>query len=105
MISKLLPVKYGIPQGSCLAPLLFLLYINDLPNASKFDTSLLFVDDTLLLLANKNLILLKQKVNEPIKNINLWLRINKLSLNYAKTNFIVFHKQPQKNFLMISTYI
>jgi len=77
----------------------FLLYINGLPNASKFDTTL-FADDTLLMLADKNSILLQQKVNEQIKkNIDLWLRINKLSLNYAKTNFIVFHKQPRKKFL------
>jgi len=46
-------------------------------------------------LADKNPILLQQKVNKQIKNIDLWVRINKLSLNYAKTNYIVFrfHKQ------------
>jgi len=94
MISKSLLVKCGVPQGSCLDP--SLLYINDLLNASKFDMTL-FADDTLMMLADKSPILLQQKVNEQIKSIDLWLCINKLSLNYEKKNNFIVFLQNRKN--------
>ena len=74
------PVRCGIPQGSCLGPLLFLLYVNDLPNISQFHTTL-FADDTLLMLADKNLETLETKVNEQIRHVDYWLCKNKLSLS------------------------
>ena len=92
-VSSERPVRCGIPQGSCLGPLLFLLYSNDLPSASQFNTTL-FADDTLLMLADKNLDMLETKVNEQIQHVDYWLRKNKLSLNYSKTNFLLINKHP-----------
>ena len=68
-LSSKRPVRCGIPQGSCLGPLLFLLYIKDLPSASQFNTTL-FADDTLLMLADKNLDMLETKVNEQIQHVD-----------------------------------
>ena len=65
---SLRPVKYGVPQGSVLGPLLYLLYVNDLPNVSKFKTTL-FADDTTLHLAHQDFNILKQQVKEEIDKI------------------------------------
>ena len=85
----------GVSQGSCLEPLLFLLYINDLPLASEFNTTL-YADDTSLMLSDRDLNSLKYKANNELKKVDLWLRMNKLSLNYSKTNYIIYNNQPHK---------
>ena len=79
-----MPVSCGVPQGSCLGPLLFLMYINDLPLATEFETTLC-ADDTYLAMSDKDLDSLKIRANKEISKIDLWLRKNKLSLNYAKS--------------------
>ena len=73
-------VRYEIPKGSCLGPLLFLLHINDLPSASHFSTTV-FADDTLLMLADQNLDKLQTKGNEQIQHVDYWLRKNSLFKN------------------------
>ena len=73
-----------MPQGSTLGPLLFLIYINDLTQASKFCTRL-FADDTVLTLSNNCERELNNSVNFEIVKIDHWMKLNKLSLNYTKT--------------------
>ena len=93
--SKLLPIECGVPQGSSLGPLLFTLYINDLPLASKFSATL-YADDTYLALSDKNLTQLETRVNDQLQFINAWLQSNKLSLNYTKTTYMLFSKHPHQ---------
>ena len=85
--SKFNHVTCGVPQGSTLAPLLFLLYINDMPLVSNFNTKL-FADDTVLTLTNSCPKLLNKNVNSELVKINKWLKLNKLSLNTNKTKFM-----------------
>ena len=93
--SNKLKIATGVPGGSCLGPLLFLLYINDLPLASEFDTTL-YADDTALMLSDRDLNSLKYKANNELNKVDFWLRINKLFLNYSKTNYIIYNNQLHK---------
>ena len=91
-------INCGIPQGSILGPLLFNLFINDLPNASKFSVRL-FADDACLTLHDKSPDNLEQAVNNELLKISNWININKLTINYKKTNYIIFTRlKYTKNF-------
>ena len=89
--SSLLKITCGVPQGSVLGPLLFLIYINDLSSVSKKLKLCLFADDTNIYCKSDNLFTLVKNVNIELKSVKKWLDVNKLSLNIDKTNFIIFH--------------
>lgn len=93
----------GVPQGSILGPLLFLIYINDLPETSTMFDMLMYADDTTLY-CNLTAYNTQNCINAELKAIQYWMASNKLSLNTAKTKFMVFHT-PQKNITIPSLMI
>jgi site-specific DNA-adenine methylase len=90
-------ISCGVPQGSILGPLLFLVYINDIINVIESGNPVLFADDTNVLYTDKNLTTLQQVVNQELENISEWFICNKLSVNASKTKCILFHRKKQNS--------
>ena len=100
--SDILPITCGVPQGSILGPILFLIYINDIPNSSAIINFQLFADDTCLFYSHKNLDILESTFNQELIKINNWLIANKLSLNIGKSNVILFRPRNKSEGPMIN---
>ena len=90
MSSNLLSINCGVPQGSILGPLLFLLYINDIINSTPFLSFILFADDTNIVCSHDRLDTLVRTLNQELPKVSTWFKCNKLSLNIEKTNFMNF---------------
>ena len=88
--SECVSMPTGIPQGSVLGPLLFLLYINDLNLAIKHFKVHRFADDANLLYTNNSIKKLNKFLNKDLKNLTNWLNANKITLNFDKTEIILF---------------
>ena len=90
-------ITCGVPQGSILGPLLFLMYINDLPNCLREASLRMFADDTNITLTAKTLTELKLALTSELSNLNCWLRANRLSLNVAKTELMIIGSRQRLN--------
>ena len=88
--SEIHEIKCGVPQGSILGPILFILDVNDICNVSKFLFTILYADDTCVLLDGKKLNDLIIMLNVELASLSMWLKSNKLSLNTQKTFFVWF---------------
>ena len=94
-------ISCGIPQGSILGPLLFLLYINDLPNVSPVLDPIMYAEHTNLFYSNNHIETLFSTVNMELEKNSEWFKANELSLNIKKTNYALFHKNSTKDDLLL----
>ena len=92
-----LKIMCGVPQGSILGPLLFILYINDIVKVSTVLNPVLFAYDTSLFHAHTDFDTLIEEINEELQKITTWFHTNTLSLNIQKSNFIIFLPKGKEN--------
>jgi hypothetical protein len=89
-------ISVGVPQGSILGPLLFLLYVNDIHNISNKISCILYADDTTIFANGKDLSEVTQVINTEFQHINEWIQLNKLSVNISKTSYMVMSPSSRK---------
>jgi hypothetical protein len=101
--SKWEVLKCGVPQGSILGPLFFLIYINDLPTTANNDNNMvLFADDTSIIITDSNRRGFNINANQMLQDINTWFKVNLLTLNFNKTQYLEFRT---KNYYNVNTQI
>ena len=93
--SSLQNIEFGVPQGSILGPLLFLIFINDMPNCSEIIFFCLFADDSNLFINATDFDSLQSILNNELPKVSNWILVNQLSVNFKKTHYLVFHRGNQ----------
>ena len=89
-LSSAANISSGVPHGSVLGPLLFILYINDLPLAVSLSSDMLYADDTVIFTAASSIDQLQLNLSLDLNNVSNWLTANGLFLNLKKTEYVVF---------------
>ena len=87
----------GIPQGTILRPLLFLIYINDLPNCLRHSQARMYANDSHLTFASNHVDDIEFHLNEDLANVSKWLICNRLTLNQSKTEFLLIGSRQRLN--------
>ena len=96
VVSAMKGISCGVPHGSILGPLLFLMYINDLCSMCKYTTPILFADDTNLFCSGPDIKTMESNINNELTEISLWLKVNKLSLNIKDSLYGFFKEKNSK---------
>ena len=99
-ISSTVDMQLGVPQGSILGPILFLIYVNDINNCDSTATFTKFADDTTILTSGSTVQSAVARMNKSLGNLNLWFQRNKLNLNPSKTRYMIFNTKSEENELV-----
>ena len=89
-LSSSLPLDFGVPQGSLLGPLLFVIYINDLPKCLMHSEISMYADDTVIYYTGSHVNVIRENLQEDLKRVEQWLTSNRLILNHSKTKGLLF---------------
>ena len=98
-ISDTYDIEYGAPQGSCMGPLIFLIFCNDISLSLQHMQCIQFADDTTLYLGHKNSKYLQYCINQDLQSLQDWFRANKLTLNVAKSVCLIFNQKGSNRLL------